>query len=79
MVMSHMIADSLGELHEMAQRLSLKRSWFQISRNGTPHYDLCQTKRDQAIRFGAVAIDRRKMVELMRRNREANGLREAHC
>lgn len=71
MIMCHMVADTLDELHAMAQRLGLKRSWFQVSRSGMPHYDICQTKREQAIRFGAVEIDRRKMVELVRRNREA--------
>lgn len=71
MIMSHMVADTLDELHAMAQRLGLKRSWFQVSRSGMPHYDICQTKREQAIRLGAVEIDRRKMVELIRRNREA--------
>lgn len=69
MIMSHMVADTLDELHAMAQRLGLKRSWFQKSRNGMPHYDICQTKRAQAISFGAVEIDRRKMVELMKQHR----------
>ena len=71
MIMSHMVADTLDELHARAVRLGLKRSWFQVSRSGMPHYDICQTKREQAIRFGAVEINRRKMVELIRRNREA--------
>jgi hypothetical protein len=55
----------------MAQLLGLKRSWFQVSRSGMPHYDICQSKREQAIRLGAVEIDRRKMVELMKTHREA--------
>lgn len=71
MIMSHMVADTLDELHAMADQLGLKRSWFQVSRGGMPHYDICQSKREQAIRFGAIEIDRRKMVELIRRNREA--------
>lgn len=70
MVMSHMVADTLEELHTMAQQLGLKRRWFQTSRSGMPHYDICQTKRALAISFGAVEIDRRKMVELIRRQRE---------
>jgi hypothetical protein len=74
MIMSHMVADTVEELHAMAQRLGLKRSWFQKSRNGMPHYDICQTKREQAIALGAEVIDRRKMVELMRKNREAKGI-----
>lgn len=71
MVMSHMVADTLDELHAMAERLGLKRAWFQESRNGTPHYDICQSKRALAVSLGAIEIDRRKMVELIRRGRAA--------
>lgn len=43
MLMSHLLADSLGELHEFAARLGLKRIWF---RNGSaPHYDVSQRVR----------------------------------
>ena len=40
------------ELHEFAQRIGLKRAWFQDGRH--PHYD-CTTPnmRGKAIRFGA--------------------------
>jgi hypothetical protein len=71
MKMSHMVADTLDELHAMAQRLGLRRSWFQVSRSGMPHYDICQTKREQAIKLGAIEINRRKMVELVKLHREA--------
>jgi hypothetical protein len=65
-----MIADTLDELHAMAQSLGLKRQWFQVSRSGMPHYDICQSKREHAISLGAVAIDRRKLVELVKAHRE---------
>lgn len=64
----HMQADTLEELHAMADRLGLKRSWFQ-SKPGKPwhdHYDLTRAKRDLAIRLGAVAVTWR---EAARRNR----------
>jgi hypothetical protein len=64
----HMQADTLEELHAMADRLGLKRSWFQ-SRRGKPwhdHYDLTRAKRDQAIRLGAIPVTWR---EAARRNR----------
>lgn len=51
MKMCHMTADTLVELHEMAQKLGL-RHWFQDT--GTPHYDICKSKRDQAIKLGAI-------------------------
>ena len=52
----------------MADRLGLKRSWFQ-SKPGKPwhdHYDLTRTRRDQAVGFGAVPVTWR---EAARRNR----------
>ena len=70
MIMSHILGDKFEELHAMAQRLGFKRSWFQTSHNGMPHYDICQTKREQAIKLGAEVVDRKKMVALMRNHRE---------
>jgi hypothetical protein len=43
MKMSHMLADTEDELHAMAEKVGLRRAWFQSHR--TPHYDLCQQKR----------------------------------
>lgn len=72
MLMSHMVADTLDELHDMAQRIGLQRRWFQTSNNGTPHYDVCQSKRALAIKLGAKEIDRRQMVQFVRRYRETS-------
>lgn len=52
MLMSHMMADDLDELHEFAGRLGLKRAWFQDK--SIPHYDVSEGKRLQAVRMGAV-------------------------
>ena len=68
MRMSHLLADTEEELHAMAQRVGLKREWFQS--HSTPHYDLCMSKRREAIKAGAVEIDRKQVVELIRRLRE---------
>jgi len=70
MKMCHMLADTLPELHAMADRIGLRRAWFQ-SNHGTPHYDICQAKRRLAIQAGAVEIDRRQTGELIRRLRQA--------
>jgi len=56
MLMSHMLSDSLAELHAMANQIGLRREWFQA--DGTPHYDLCQAKRRLAIQLGAIEITR---------------------
>lgn len=59
MKMSHMIAESLDELHEMADRLGLKRSWFQGD-----HYDISMSVRARAVQLGAVEIGMRELAAL---------------
>lgn len=53
--MCHLFADSLCELHAMAEKLGLKREWFQ--HDSAAHYDICKSKRTKAIGFGAVSIE----------------------
>jgi hypothetical protein len=64
-----MIADTLVELHAMADLIGLKRAWFQPS--SFPHYDVSLTKRDEAIRNGAVLIDRKQLALKMREIRKS--------
>jgi hypothetical protein len=57
----HLQADSLAELHTFAERMGLRREWFQ-SRPGRPendHYDLTVAGRELALELGAVSEDRR--------------------
>ena len=62
----HMIADTEGELHEMAADIGLQRAWYQGD-----HYDLVPTKRVLAICLGAIPCDRRALVAHLRRIRSA--------
>lgn len=48
----HLTADTEEELHEFAERVGLRREWFQPKPR--PHYDLTPEKRLQAVRLGAV-------------------------
>lgn len=73
MHMCHMIADTPEELHAMADRLGLKRSWFQATAS-FPHYDIAKTKRELAIAAGAIECDRNTFVAHMRRLRPAWGV-----
>lgn len=57
----HMFADSLDELHAMADKIGMKRSWFQ-NKNGRPHYDLVKSRRDRAVKLGAIELDRQATV-----------------
>ena len=53
----HLQADSLEELHAFAERLGLRREWFQ-SKPGRPendHYDLGRRGRELALELGAIA------------------------
>lgn len=69
----HLTADNEPELHEFAAKLGLRRSWFQ-KKSETDyrwHYDIVPTKRVQAVRLGAVEVDRRFMGQLMIQRQEA--------
>lgn len=70
----HLFADTQEELHEFAQKLGLRRSWFQPGRplaNGKPshlwHYDVTEGKRAQAVRMGAREVTWRESVQIMRK------------
>lgn len=65
----HMVADSLEELHEMAEKIGLKREWFQ-NISSHPHYDLTEGKRREAATFGAKEVSSKEIVAVIRKNRE---------
>jgi len=76
---SHLFSDTLEELHQFAESIGLKRGWFQDSYS-LPHYDITQNKRNQAIKAGAIPVDRNTEVHhirLWRRKREENERRKA--
>ncbi|QDT99870.1 DUF4031 domain-containing protein [Gimesia aquarii] len=57
----HMFVDpetSLDVLHDFATRIGLMRDWFQ-NQSTIPHYDLTKSKRQLAIKKGAVSVDHR--------------------
>jgi len=54
---AHLMADTLEELHAMAQRLGIPRRAFQNKTSGA-HYDVTAELREDAIRLGAIAISR---------------------
>ncbi|MGW7617359.1 DUF4031 domain-containing protein [Streptomyces antimycoticus] len=72
----HLTADTEEELHAFAKRLGLRRSWFQkkSDRDYRWHYDVTPPKRAQAVKLGAVEIDRHGVVALMDARRAAAGL-----
>ena len=73
-VSCHMYADTLAELHAMAEEIGMRRSWFQQHAR-LPHYDLVESRRKDAVRLGAVEHSRDQMVRFMRsRNAVVNSL-----
>jgi hypothetical protein len=54
---AHLMADTLAELHAMAQRLGLPPRAFQNKTSGA-HYDVDVELRERALALGAVAISR---------------------
>lgn len=62
----HMMTDGdLQELHDFAQRLWLRRDWFQ-DKPRLPHYDLTRNKRREAIRAGAQPVSAIEMIKRCR-------------
>jgi hypothetical protein len=60
-IMSHMMADTLAELHTMADTIGLPRKYLQDVPSGV-HYDITQAKRALAITAGAIQISMREMA-----------------
>lgn len=71
MIMCHMIADTVNELHDMASKIGINRKWFQ-SKASSPHYDICKSKRAQAVELGAIEVDRKGMINIIRRLRDVS-------
>jgi len=65
MLMSHMAADTLEELHQMAQSVGVAKRHFQ-NKEGKPHYDICKQNKLKAIELGAIEVNDRQIIELYR-------------
>lgn len=69
-----MYADTAEELHAMAARLGLRRSWCSDVTHGPNHpllhYDLNRNKHRQAVALGAIQQTFDHMISYKRCNRE---------
>ncbi len=63
MKMSHMIADTKAELLAMVDSIGVQRKWIQHEGTYREHFDICQSKRTDAIKLGAEEVG---IVELVR-------------
>lgn len=60
----HLIADTDEELHTFAAKIGMLRYWFQGD-----HYDLTPKRRAAAVVAGAIEVDRRGFVAVLRKRR----------
>lgn len=67
MIMSHMGADSLEELHAMAIQIGVNTKHFQ-NKEGKPHYDICQEKKKMALFLGAKEVSDKELILMWRNN-----------
>lgn len=66
---SHMIADSIEELHIFAQNVGIKRCWYQNKRGkNQPHYDVRENKYSNVINQGAIKVTRKELFNIMKNN-----------
>lgn len=63
----HLIADSVDELLIFAERLGLKKVWFQNT--DIPHFDLTVNMRKKAIKQGAFPISVKEFIKKIRKIR----------
>lgn len=66
---SHLTADSTEELNAFAARLGLRRAWIQYPGTWKEHYDVTDSKRQAALKAGAVPITLRQTGERLRARR----------
>lgn len=65
MVMCHMIADSTPELLNMAERVGVKAKWIQKAGTPSEHFDICLSKRELAVCYGAIPITQRQLGRIL--------------
>lgn len=73
----HMFTDQVqvDELHQLAEAIGMRRSWFQPHRIA-PHYDLTSSRRADAVSKGAVEVDHRQAASIWRSRRQKIGAQQ---
>lgn len=71
MKMCHMIADSTDELLAMADKIGVARRWLQKAGTAHEHFDIALSKRDLAVKAGAVEVSMMDIGRIIRARRAA--------
>lgn len=74
MKMCHLIADSVDELHAMADTIGVARRWYQAPPKHSSHYDIALTKKALALAAGAIPITWRQAGAMNARRRVTGAL-----
>jgi len=61
MIMSHRIAEDIGELFEMPRKLGVKQKYFQ-NKKGKPHFDICKKNKQLALELGEKLVNDREII-----------------
>lgn len=73
MIMCHMWADTLDELHAMADRIGVARRWFQRPPKASwEHYDISLGMKARALGYGAQLTDKYGPLEFQARREVAS-------
>jgi len=60
---AHMVADTIAELHEFAEKIGVKKHFFHKS-PAAHHYDINSTQWEKAIREGAKRVSSRELLKI---------------
>ena len=65
----HVAANSVPELHAFAEKIGLKRCWFENKRGeDRPHYDLRIARLPDAVAAGAIVVSGKHLVAFLKAN-----------
>ena len=62
--MCHMMADSTEELFQMVDKIGVQRKWIQKVGTLWEHFDICLSKKELAIKAGAIEVTARDLAKI---------------
>lgn len=69
MIMCHMLADTEQELVNMAKSIGVDPKWMQYKGTYKAHFDICLSKKEKALKLGAIEITHGQLRALLRKKK----------
>ena len=69
MIMSHMMADTTGQLQNMAHAIGVSSQHIQKEGEPDEHFDVCRAMRRKAVKYGAREVETKELIRMVRRRR----------